>query len=255
MRKILCIGDVISQIGCDYLKLKLPGYRHENGIDVVMANGENSAVGNGILPVSADFLLTCGVDVITTGNHVFKRREILPYFENSDCVIRPLNYPSSCIGRGSYIYDGGGFSVAFVNLLGTAFMEAMDCPFDVIDAFLEKNETKIVVVDFHAEATGEKKAMAYYLDGRVSLLVGTHTHIQTNDAQILPQKTGYITDLGMTGPIHSVLGVVPENIIARYKTKMPTRFETAEGECRLEGVVAEIDEKTGSCISIEAIRI
>lgn len=255
MRKILCIGDVVSQIGCDYLREKLPQFKSENNIDIVMANGENSAIGNGILPVSADFLLSCGVDVVTTGNHVFKRFEIMAYLEENEQVIRPLNYPKGCVGKGSFCYDGGSFRVIFVSLMGVSFMEPLDNPFEVMDSFLEENKGVPIVVDFHAEATGEKKALGYYLDGRVSLVVGTHTHVQTNDAQLLPNGTGYISDLGMTGPVNSVLGVNPESVIARYKTKMPTRFDVAEGKCNLEGIIACIDEKTGKCLEIKAIRI
>lgn len=255
MRKVLCIGDVVSQQGCDYLREKLPQFKRENGIELVMANGENSAVGNGVLPFSADFLFDSGVDVITTGNHVFRRREILPYLDEHTAIIRPANFPACCNGSGSYLYDGGSFRVLFVNLQGVSFMEPLRSPFEVIDEILADNAVSCVIVDFHAEATGEKRAMGFYLDGRVSLLVGTHTHVQTSDAQLLPNKTGYITDLGMTGPLQSVLGVLPEQVISRFVTQMPTRFETAEGKCTLEGIVAELDEKTGNCLSIKAIRI
>lgn len=253
--KILMIGDVISQIGCDFLREKLPQFKRENAVDIVIANGENSAVGNGILPTSATFLLDSGVDVITTGNHVYKRREIYSYLDETEQVIRPANYPDCCNGKGYYLYDGGSFQLMVINLLGTSFMEAVDNPFDVVDSILEKESAKYILVDFHAEATGEKKAMGYYLDGKVSAVVGTHTHIQTADEQILPKGSGYITDLGMTGPIDSVLGVCPESIITRFKTHMPTRFETAEGRCQLDGVLLTLDEKTGLCKSITRVNL
>lgn len=253
--KILMIGDVVSQVGCDFVRERLPKYRSDNKIDVVIANGENSAVGNGILPTSANFLLDSGVDVITTGNHVYKRREIYDYLDENEQVIRPANFPSSCNGKGYYLYDGGSFQLLVINMLGVSYMEPLDSPFDVIDDILSKESAKYVILDFHAEATGEKKAMGYYLDGKVSVVVGTHTHIQTSDEQILPNGTGYITDLGMTGPINSVLGVCPDSIIKRFKTHMPTRFETAVGKCRLDGIVATLDEKTGLCKSINRVNL
>ena len=253
--KILMIGDVVSQIGCDFLRERLPQYKREHAIDIVVANGENSAVGNGILPSSATFLLDSGVDVITTGNHVYKRREIYNYLEETPQVIRPANFPTSCAGNGYYLYDGGSFQLMVINLQGVSFMEPLSSPFEVVDDILSKVSAKYILVDFHAEATGEKKALGYYLDGRVSAVVGTHTHIQTADEQILPQGTGYITDLGMTGPIESVLGVSPQSIITRFKTHMPTRFETAEGNCQLDGVVLELDPKTGGCNAITRINL
>ncbi|MFZ2539485.1 MAG: TIGR00282 family metallophosphoesterase [Oscillospiraceae bacterium] len=253
--KILMIGDVVSQIGCDFLRERLPQFKRENSIDIVIANGENSAVGNGILPASANFLLDSGVDVITTGNHVYKRREIYSYLDENPQVIRPANFPDCCNGKGYYLYDGGSYQLLVINLIGVSFMEPVNSPFDVIDDILTQVSAKYVLVDFHAEATGEKKAMGYYLDGKVSAVVGTHTHIQTADDQILPKGTGYITDLGMTGPIDSVLGVCPESIITRFKTHMPTRFEVAEGKCQLNGVILTLDEKKGLCKSIIRINL
>ncbi|MEG0691560.1 MAG: TIGR00282 family metallophosphoesterase [Oscillospiraceae bacterium] len=253
--KILMIGDVISQVGCDFLRERLPQFKRDNSIDIVIANGENSAVGNGILPSSATFLLDSGVDVITTGNHVYKRREIYSYLDETPQVIRPANFPCCCNGNGYYLYDGGSFQLLVINLIGVSFMEPVASPFDVIDDILAQVSAKYVLVDFHAEATGEKKALGYYLDGKVSAVVGTHTHIQTADEQILPKGTGYITDLGMTGPIDSVLGVCPDSIIQRFKTHMPTRFEVAEGKCQLDGVILNLDEKNGSCKSITRINV
>ncbi|MGI5958524.1 MAG: TIGR00282 family metallophosphoesterase [Massiliimalia sp.] len=251
--KILFIGDVVSQPGCDFVRKKLPAFKREKQIDVVIANGENSAVGNGMLPHSADFLLDSGVDVITSGNHVFRRREIYDYLEEHPQVIRPANYPDSCPGKGYYLYDGGSFQLCVINLMGTVFLDSLESPFVTIERILKEAGTRCCFVDFHAEATGEKKALAYYLDGRVSCFAGTHTHVQTADEQILPQGTGYITDAGMTGPIDSVLGVNPQNIIERYLTCMPVRFEVLDSPCKMDAVLFEVDPKTGKCGKIERV--
>lgn len=256
MLKLLFIGDVVSQPGCSFLRERLPQWKREQQIDIVIANGENSAVGNGILPSSANFLLDSGVDVITTGNHVFKRREIYPYLDETPQVIRPANFPSCCHGSGYYLYDGGSYQLCVINLMGNVFMDALlENPFYAIDRILKEVRADYYFVDFHAEATGEKKALAYYLDGRISCLVGTHTHVQTADEQILPNGTGYITDAGMTGPIESVLGVSPQNVIDRYRTQMPTRFEVKDTPCQLEGVQVCIDKKTGKCVQISRVQI
>lgn len=255
MIKVLIIGDVVSQAGCDILREKLPEFKKANCIDMVIANGENSAVGNGILPFSADFLFKSGVDIITTGNHVYQRREIYNYLDENPQVIRPANYPKDSPGSGFYIYDGGRYTILVINLQGISFMEPLDNPFLTADEILEKNKANLVFVDFHAEATGEKKALGYYLDGRATVVFGTHTHIQTADEQILPKGTGYVTDVGMTGPINSVLGIQPECIISRFKTHLPTRFEIAEGGCQLDGIIAEADEKSGRCLKISRISL
>lgn len=257
--RLLMIGDVVSQAGCEFLREQLPGVRHRLKADVVIANGENSAVGNGILPRSARHLLDSGVDLITTGNHVFRRKEILPVLDEDTPILRPANYSDSVPGKGSFLYDKGKFLLLAVNLMGTSYMEPLGNPFDTMDRILASDEAKaarFIVVDFHAEATGEKKAMGYYLDGRVSVLAGTHTHIQTADEQILPEGTGYITDLGMTGPIHSVLGIKPECVIRRLRTALPTRFEAVEaGACRMDGCLFELDDETGRCRMAERVSV
>jgi metallophosphoesterase (TIGR00282 family) len=255
MIRLLFIGDVVGQPGCEFLRARLPKLKREYSVDVVIANGENSAVGNGILPFSANFLLDSGVDVITTGNHVFKRREILSYLDETPQVIRPANFPSGCPGKGYYLYDGGSYTLCVINLMGTAFMDALSNPFYEIDRILREVDADCYFVDFHAEATGEKKAMGFYLDGKVSCIVGTHTHVQTADEQILPNGTGYITDVGMTGPIHSVLGVNPQNVIERYRTNMPVRFMVEDLPCEMGGILAEIDQKTGKCTKIYRINL
>ncbi len=248
--KVFVIGDVVSQQGCEFLRKKLPDFKRENEIDVVIANGENSAVGNGILPHSADFLFDSGVDVITGGNHIFKRREIHEYIDDHPNLIRPANYPDSCYGNGYFVLDGGAWKLCVINLLGQVYMDPMECPFKTCDKILEEVDADFYIVDFHAEATGEKMALGYYLDGRVSAVVGTHTHVQTADEQILPNGTGYISDLGMTGPIQSILGITPENIVRKMTTRLPTRFVVPDTECKMEGVVLELDKKTGKCTKI-----
>ncbi|MEE1155509.1 MAG: TIGR00282 family metallophosphoesterase [Acutalibacteraceae bacterium] len=257
--KILAIGDVIGKIGCTFLREKLPQLKKIRQIDVVIANGENSSDGNGITPASAEYLFTSGVDVITTGNHAFRRKESYDLYDNCEYLIRPANFPNGTTpGKGMTILDMGKIQVAVINLMGTAYLEPLDCPFkeaDLLIAQAKEANAKIIIVDFHAEATGEKRAMGYYLDGRVSAMFGTHTHVQTADATILPQGSGYITDVGMTGPIDSVLGVKPEIIIKKFTEKLPQRFEIATGDCKLNCVLMEIDDKTGKTVNIEAIEI
>ncbi len=248
--RVFLIGDVISQQGCEFLRKKLPEYKKENQIDAVIANGENSAVGNGILPHSADFLFDSGVDVITSGNHVFKRHEIQDYIDEHPNLIRPANFNENCYGNGYYILDAGAWTLCVINVLGQVYMDAIDCPFKACDKILDRVEADFYIVDFHAEATGEKMALAYYLDGRVSAVVGTHTHVQTADEQILPKGTGYISDLGMTGPIKSILGITPENIVRKMTTRLPTRFVVPDTECKIEGVIVDLDKKTGKCTKI-----
>ena len=253
---ILCIGDVVGSIGCNHLAARLPQLKKQYGIDVCIVNGENAADGNGITPPAAQHLFTYGVDVITTGNHVFRRREIYPTLDEMPALLRPANYPASAPGSGWYVVDKGRFRVAVANLLGTVYLEPLASPFDTADALLSQSDVPTVcVLDFHAEATSEKRALAEYLDGRVSLVFGTHTHVQTADEQILPHGTGFITDIGMTGPIDSVLGVCKQQAIQKMREHMPVRFTAAEGRCRMCGIVADIDEKTGKTRSIERIAV
>lgn len=252
---LLMIGDVIAEVGCDFLRKRLPQLKRELNVDIVIANGENSADGNGITPYSANFLFDSGVDIITTGNHVFKRVEINNYFDENPALIRPANYHHTAPGSGYYIYDGASFQLCVINVMGTSYMEPLDCPFATVDAILSKVETKLVLVDIHAEATGEKKALGYYLDGRVSAVVGTHTHVQTADEQLLPNGTAFISDIGMTGPVQSVLGVEPENIIRRLRTHLPTRFTVPKTACHMEAVLIEICNKTGKSKNIKRLKI
>lgn len=255
--KILAIGDVVSKQGCDYLRKTLPALKRELMADIVVVNGENSAVGNGILPGSAQFIFDSGADVITLGNHGLRRREIYPMLDENEFLVRPLNYHPSAPGRGTAVLDMGRCQVAIINLQGTAYMEPIQNPFDAAEAEIKRLKdmgVNIIVIDFHAEATAEKRALGFFLDGRISALFGTHTHVQTSDQQVLPCGTGYITDLGMTGPYYSVLGVTPQTAIERMRTNLPVRFLNEDGVCVLEGCLFDIDEKTGKTVNIKRIR-
>ena len=254
--RILMIGDVVGAPGCAFVRRHLPALKKMKGVDLCIANGENSAVGNGILPGSAQHLFDSGVDFITTGNHAFNRREAYPFFDERHDVIRPANYPDGNPGTGYGIVDMGRTQVAVLNLSGNAFMnDNYENAFLCADRMLQKLQTyRIIVVDLHAESTGEKRALGFYLDGKVSVVAGTHTHVQTADAQVLPGGTGYITDLGMTGPRQSVLGVKSEIIIERMRTGMPARFDVPDtDDCILNGCLFDVDDKTGKTVSAERI--
>lgn len=256
--RVLTIGDVCGKLGCEYLLKKLSFIKNKYNIDVVIANGENSAEGNGILPSSAELLFSAGVDVITGGNHSIRRTEIYDMLETNDFVLRPANLPDSIAGKGITYIDLGYTNIAVINLLGVVYMENMDCPFKTADKLIkiaQDNGSKIIFVDFHAEATSEKRALGFYLDGRVSAVFGTHTHIQTADQQILPLGTGYITDIGMTGVKQSVLGVDKNIIIGKLKDKLPTKFKNAVGDVELNGCIFTVDKNTGLTTEVERIII
>lgn len=253
---ILAIGDVVGSIGCRFLREQLPRLKKERQIDLVIVNGENSADGNGITPASAEFLFSSGVDVITTGNHSFRRKESYELYDQCETLLRPANFPSGVPGHGVCVVDLGRVQIAVINLMGTSYMDSLDCPFATIDRILSDPDLPpIRLVDFHAEATGEKGAMGYYLDGRVTAVFGTHTHVQTADEQLLPQGTAFLSDLGMTGPIRSVLGVKPELVIQKLRTHMPVRFDVADGPCRMEGAIFSVDVRKGNAISVERVQI
>ncbi len=254
--KILAIGDVVGFAGCEFLRSRLPQLKREEKIDLVIANGENSADGNGINPESAEYLFSSGVDIITGGNHSFRHRKCFRLYDESPFLLRPANFPEATTpGRGWTVYDMGRVQVGVINLLGCTYMESLESPFCTADRLIKELGTKIIIVDFHAEATSEKLALAYYLDGRVSAIFGTHTHVQTADERILKNGTGYITDVGMTGPLYSVLGVKPELAIKKFKEKLPVRFELAEGQCGMDCIAFEIDERSGMTISLKRIQI
>lgn len=252
---ILALGDVVGGVGCRFLRSHLPAFKRLKEIRLVLANGENSADGNGLTPSSAQYLFDSGVDVITTGNHSFRRRESYDFYDSSPFLLRPANFPASAPGKGFCIVDMGRIQVGVINLMGVVYMESMESPFDRADLLLAQELPKITLVDFHAEATGEKYALARYLDGRVSAVYGTHTHIQTADECVLPGGTGYISDLGMTGPINSILGVKSELVIQKMRSKMPVRFDFADGDCHICGAIFNIDESTGKTVSVERVQI
>jgi 2',3'-cyclic-nucleotide 2'-phosphodiesterase len=256
--RILFIADVVGAPGRRALELRLQAIRAEHAIDVCVVNGENAADGIGITPRLADQLLAMGVDAITLGNHAFRRTEIGPYLESSDRVIRPANTARSTPGRGLVVVPtASGASIGVINVLGSLFLHPATSMFEVIDELVEeaRKRTPVVLVDVHAEATSEKAALARWLDGRVTVVVGTHTHVQTSDATVLPKGTAFITDAGMTGPHDSVIGVEAELAIRRMRTGLPVRFETAQGGVRIEGAVVECDAETGKASAIAAIRV
>ncbi len=255
--KFLAIGDVVSAAGCEHLMKALPELKKYYGADFAIVNGENSAVGNGIIPKSADHIFSCGADVITLGNHALRRPEICDYLDENSMIIRPANFHPSAPGSGMAVLDLGFTKAAVINIQGNVFLEAHTNAFDCADEMLAKAEQegcKIKLIDFHAEATSEKCAMGFYLDGRASAVFGTHTHVQTSDNQILPCGTGYVTDLGMTGAANSVLGIEPELAIRKMQTLLPVRFKNPEGKCVCEGCFFEIDDKTGKAVFTEAFR-
>ena len=243
--KILALGDVVGVRAIDYLSKNLWGVRKNLGVDFVIANAENASEIHGLCPRDADRLLDAGVDFMTMGNHTFGKREIYSYLDdNPERIIRPCNYPPTAPGYGSYTVNVNGYKMLCINVQGTVFMEPLDSPFDAVDCILGAEEGKydFAFLDIHAEATSEKIALARYFDGRINMIVGTHTHVQTADNQILPNGTGYITDLGMTGPVSGVLGVDTEATTVRLKDHLPARFTVADGEIKAHGVVFELDD-------------
>lgn len=253
---VLFVGDVVADAGRKMLLKTLPKLKAEFKADITIVNGENSAQGNGMLPASAEDIFTAGADVITGGNHTFRRHEILEYLDTHEFALRPYNcLNSDASGNGYVVCDLGRLQVCVISLMGNAYIEGYENAFYAIDRLLSEIKEKIIIIDFHAEATGEKAALAHYLDGRVSAILGTHTHVQTNDARIFPNGLGFITDVGMTGPAFSVLGVAPEKAIARMKNSTPVRFETASGPCKLDGIFLKIDDKTGKTLEIKPFEI
>jgi len=253
--RILVIGDIVGRPGRKAVKETLQTIRQELRIDMIIANGENAAGGNGITCEIAKDLFGYGVDVLTMGNHVWDKRDIIPYIDKENRIVRPANYPPGTPGKGVGLYSINGENVCVVNISGRVYLPSLDCPFRTVDSILKEldGKVKIIIVDFHAEATSEKVAMGWYLDGRVSAVVGTHTHIQTADERVLPQGTAYITDLGMTGPMNSVIGVRRDLALEKFLTQMPVRFEVANGPYQFNAVVIEINEETGKAGSIERI--
>jgi 2',3'-cyclic-nucleotide 2'-phosphodiesterase len=260
--RILFIGDIFGRPGRTIVKDRLCGVIRDQAIDLVIANGENSAAGFGITPALAEELFELNIDVITTGNHVWDKREIMEYFQMADGsrgparrVLRPANYPPDLPGWGVYQGHKGKVPYAVVNLQGRVFMASNDDPFRTADRLLKEIEATIILVDFHAEATSEKISMGWYLDGRVSAVIGTHTHVPTADERVLPNGTAYITDVGMTGPYDGVIGVKKELVVDRFLNGMPVRFEPATGDVRFCAVIIECNEKTGKAHHIERLML
>jgi len=251
--RIFFIGDVVGRPGRDALKNHLANILEEREIDLCIANAENSASGNGITPRLVEELLGLQIDILTSGNHIWDKKEVLGYFEHQPRLLRPANYPPTAPGRGLFVgKTRGELPFAVVNLQGRVFMPAIDCPFRTAETLLQElsPDIKVVFVDFHAEATAEKQAFGWYFDGKVSAIVGTHTHVVTADEQILPKGTAYITDVGMTGPHDSIIGVNKDSILPKFISQLPTRFETATGDVRINGVEVEVDSETGSATGI-----
>ena len=250
---LLFIGDVVGQSGCDFLESRMYKLKREYDIDVTVVNGENSAQGNGITPQSYRQLLNMGADVVTTGNHSFRRREAEELYDTNEQLLRPANYPEGVMGHGVTYIDMCPYKIAVINLMGTMYMEAVENPFNYVDKLLESIDTPNIIVDFHAEATAEKIAMGYYLDGKITAMFGTHTHVQTADEQILENGTGYITDIGMTGPMKSVIGMDYKASIKRFETTLPEKYKLADEKCMLNGCIFKINDET--CRVNEVIRI
>jgi metallophosphoesterase (TIGR00282 family) len=256
--RVLFLGDIVGRPGRRAVKELLPPLREEYDPHLVIANGENAAGGNGITRKTADELFLCGIDMLTMGNHVWDQKEIYDFIDREDRIIRPANYPPDTPGRGYTIRCiDDNTKIGIINLSGRIFMQPLDCPFRLLDHLLPliKKETKVIIVDFHAEATSEKLALAWYVDGRASAVLGTHTHIQTSDERILPKGTGYITDVGMTGPRDSVLGVQVESVISKFLSLRPVRFEVARGPVQLNAIFLEIDQERGTTEVIKRINI
>jgi hypothetical protein len=254
---ILFIGDIVGSPGREAVRKLLPGLTKEYKLEFIIANAENAAGGSGVTPGVAEELFESGVNVITSGDHIWKKREIFELIDKEERILRPVNFPENAPGNGYKVFKAkNGAKVGVVNAQGRVFMEALECPFRATRQAQEElsKETNLIIVDIHAEATSEKVALGWYLDGKVSAVLGTHTHIQTADEKILPGGTAYITDAGMTGPLDSVIGRRDEDVLQRFITAIPVRFEVASENIHLQGVVVDVDEATGKAKSILRIQ-
>lgn len=256
--RVLAIGDVTSEEGTAHLRRHLPGFKKMKGVDFTVINGENIS-GTGLTPQQADDLFAAGADVITLGNHTWSRLQITDYLDQSPYILRPANFAPNLPGRGFGVFEGPqGLRIGVLNLMGRFELDSnLSSPFEKADRILagEGKDADVMLVDFHAEATSEKGAMAWYLDGRAQAVWGTHTHVPTADTQILPKGTGFVTDLGMTGPARSILGVKPENSIARFLGQLPRRYEAAGGPCKLCAVRFTIDTQTKTCVEVTRVDV
>ena len=254
--KVLVIGDIVGKPGREACSKIIPKLRDRHGIDLVVANGENVAAGSSITHDTAEELFSSGADVITTGDHIFRKKEGIALVQENPLVLRPLNYPKGTPGNGSVVVaTKTGVKIGIINLMGRVFIQNLDCPFQIAESAVKsmKSQAKIILIDLHAEATSEKVAMGWFLDGEVSAICGTHTHVQTSDETILPKGTAYITDIGMTGPFRSVIGRDIEQVLHRFQTQMPGPMEVASDDIRLSGALIEIDAGTGRAKSIQRI--
>lgn len=252
---ILAVGDVCGKTGLDFLARRLPAVKKMYDVAFTVVNGENANV-VGVTPAQAENIFSAGADVVTLGNHTWSRYELKDYLDERVGILRPANFALCCPGRGHEVYKTPFGDLAVINLMGRFTLDTnTDNPFYVADEILSSLETKLVLVDMHAEATSEKAALGFYLDGRVSAVWGTHTHVQTSDAQVLPKGTGFITDLGMTGPAVSVLGIDPQQSIGKFLGEPPRRYESAPGPGKMECALMELDTETGKCLKMEALRI
>ncbi len=253
---ILAVGDVVSPSGIKYLQRTLPKVKRQYNVHFTVVNGENAA-GIGLFPAQAEEMLDAGADVLTLGNHTWSKLQIADYLDHAPCVLRPANFSSRVPGRGFGVFDGPrGIRIGVLNLIGRVEVNPnTDNPFTRADELLKMNPVDIVLVDFHAEATSEKLAMGWYLDGRVSAVWGTHTHVPTADTKILPKGTGHVTDLGMTGPAESILGICPEQSVSMFLGALPQRYQAAEGHCKLESVLFTIESTTARCIKVQRIDV
>lgn len=254
--RVLFIGDIVGEPGRDAVKALLPDLVKDNLVDFVVANCENAAAGKGITPKITEYLLNTGINVLTSGNHIWDRQEIIPYIETQPLLLRPANYPKGTPGKGHGIFETKmGYRIGVVNLCGKLFMDSYEHPFlTALDLVNELSKhTRMIIVDFHAEATSEKIAMGWYLDGKVSAIIGTHTHVQTADERVLPKGSSYITDVGMTGSMDSVIGMDKEKAIKRFLTLIPTRLEPATDNVCLNGVLVDLDKDSGKSLGIKRI--
>lgn len=255
---ILFVGDITGNAGMEKATAEIGRLRRQHKIDLVVVNGENAAERNGITEKQFQALRFAGADVVTMGNHTWANAEIYQFIDREEAIIRPYNYPTGTAGRGYTIVDLGRIRVAVINLLGNVYISSLPSPFAMIDTLLDEikqQDVRIILIDLHAEATSEKIAFAHYVDGKVSAVIGTHTHVQTADEMILPKGTAYISDAGMTGAIHSVLGVKTELSVQQFVTQIPVRFSHADGEAQLHGVIVEIENKTGKATKIFRVEI
>jgi hypothetical protein len=249
--RVLFLGDVIGKPGRKAIEKFIKGF----SADFIIINGENLAGGIGITPLVAQEMLSCGVDLITSGNHVWKKKEMIPFLMGERRVIRPLNYPAGTPGFGHGIVSKNGKRLCVANLEGRVFMAPLDCPFRAIENLLQELDTKIpIIVDFHAEATSEKIALGWFLDGKVAAVIGTHTHVQTADERVLPKGTGYITDAGMTGPADSVIGMEKSVVLEKFVTQLPQRFEVGKDDIEVQGVILTLENEGNHCIEIKRIK-